>query len=142
MTNFKRQAGFSLAEMLVATAIGAFGLAGVGALIGYGIQLQGNARASTLGVNMAVAELERLRMLPVASAERADGGSLTANAANHFAIRGQTTIRWTVADGPGCGPVTWAGPTSPVQCAKTVAVAAFPLSPLAGSTTVRGMLWR
>lgn len=142
MPSFTRQDGFSLAEMLVATAIGAFGLAGVGALIGYGIQLQGNARASTLGVNLAVAEIERLRALPTAAPERANGGSLTANAANHFAIRGQTTLRWVIADGPACGPSVTGGPAAPVTCSKAVTVSAFPPTALAARTTVRGLLWR
>lgn len=142
MRTSNRQAGFSLAEMLVATAIGAFGLAAVAALIGHGIQLQANARSSTVAVNLAVAEIERLRMLPVAALERSDGGNLTANVLNHFAVRGTTTIRWVIADGPGCGPVTWAGPTAPVQCAKTVTVTALPNTALAARATIRGQLWR
>lgn len=142
MRTSNRQDGFSLAEMLVATAIGAFGLAGVAALIGHGIQLQANARSSTVAVNLAVAEIERLRMLPVAAAERSDGGSLTANVADHFAVRGTTTIRWVVADGPACGPVGWAGPTNPVQCAKTVTVTALPNTVLAARATIQGQLWR
>lgn len=137
----RTQSGFGLAEMLIATAIGAFGLAAVAALIGYGAQLQGNARASALGVNLAVAELERLRALPRASAERADGGSLTADVANHFAVRGQTTVRWVIANGPACGPAAWS-PTSPVECAKTITIVAVPAAALAGRTTVAGMLWR
>lgn len=141
MRTSNRQAGFSLAEMLVATAIGAFGLAGVAALIGHGIQLQANARSSTVAVNLAVAEIERIRMLPVTSLERSDGGSLTANVANHFAVRGTTTIRWVIADGPACGPVTWV-PGSPVQCAKTVTVTALPNTALAARATIQGQLWR
>lgn len=138
----RTQSGFGLAEMLIATAIGAFGLAAVAALIGYGVQLQGNARASTLGVNLAVAELERLRALPRTSPERADGGSLTADVANHFALRGRTNVRWVIANGPGCGPAAWAGPAAPVECAKTITVVAAPLDVLAAPTTVTGMLWR
>lgn len=135
------QSGFSLAEMLIATAIGAFGLAGAAAMIGHGIQLQTNARASSLGMNLAVAELERLRALPRAAPERADGGSLTANVANHFVIRGQTTVRWVIANGPACGPAAWS-PTAPIECSKNVTVVALPQSGLAGRTTVSGLLWR
>lgn len=138
----RTQSGFGLAEMLIATAIGAFGLAAVAGLIGYGVQLQGNARAGTLGVNLAVAELERLRALPRASAERADGGSLTANVANHFAVRGRTTVRWVIADGPACGPAAWAGPTAPVECAKAITIVALPFDARAPGTTIAGMLWR
>jgi len=134
--------GFSLAEMLVSTAIAAFGLAGVAAMVGHGVQLQGGARTGTLSANLAVAELERLRALPTASAERTNGGSLTANAANHFAIRGTTAVRWVIADGPACGPVGWGGAVPIVECARTVTVSAIPNNPLAGSTTVTGMLWR
>jgi prepilin-type N-terminal cleavage/methylation domain-containing protein len=139
-SSLRAQAGFSLAEMLVATAIAAFGLAGIAALIGTGVQLQGNARASTIGVNLAVAEFERLRALPITSAERAVGGSLTANAASHFAIRGTTTVRWTVANGPACGQPAWA-PTV-VSCAREVTVVAIPQSPLAAPSRVTGALWR
>ncbi len=142
MSIFNRQAGFSLAEMLIATAIAAFGLAGAAAMIGHGVRLQGNARASTLAVNLAVAELERLRTLPVTAAERALGGSLTANTAGHFAVRGQTTVRWVIADGPACGPIPWAGPVAPVECTKTVTVSAFPPNVMAARATIAGQLWR
>jgi prepilin-type N-terminal cleavage/methylation domain-containing protein len=139
MRTSNRQAGFSLAEMLVATAIGAFGLAGVAALIGHGIQLQANARSSTLGVNLAVAELEVLRTLPPTAPQRADGGSLTANVANHFAVRGTTTLRWVIADGPACGPPVMGGP---VACAKSITVRALPNTALAAATTVQSLVWR
>ncbi|HUF24321.1 MAG TPA: prepilin-type N-terminal cleavage/methylation domain-containing protein [Vicinamibacterales bacterium] len=139
MRTSNRQAGFSLTEMLVATAIGAFGLVAVAALIGHGIQLQANARSSSLGVNLAVAEFERLRTLPPAAPERADGGSLTANTASHFVIRGQTTVRWVVADGPACGPPVVGGP---VACAKSITVRAIPRSTLAAASTVQGLVWR
>lgn len=138
----REQSGFSLAEMLVATAIAAFGLAGVAALIGTGVQLQGNARASTIGVNLAVAELERLRTLPLTSVELTVGGSLTANTANHFAIRSQTTVRWQIANGPACGVPTWGGPGAAAECGRAITVVAIPANLLAGPTTVAGMLWR
>lgn len=138
----KSQSGFSLAETLVATAIAAFGLSGVAAMIGLGVQLQSNARSSTLGVNLAVAELERLRALPRTSPERADGGSVTANLTAHFAVRGQTTVRWVVATGPACGPAAWAGPAAPTECAKTITVVAQPQNALAAPTRIAGMLWR
>lgn len=143
-------AGFSLAEMLVSTAIAAFGLAGIAALIGTGVQLQTNARAGTISVNLAVAELERLRALPLTSAERALGGSLTADVANHFIVRqsgqgagdAQMRLRWVVADGPACGNVTWAGPTSPLECSKAVTVVAIPQNVMARTVRVTGILWR
>lgn len=138
----KQESGFSLAEMLVATGIAAFGLAAIAALIGFGIQLQANARSATLGVNLAVAELERLRSLPMASLERANGGSLTANAANHFAVRGATTLRWVIADGPSCGVPGYLVPTAPPECTKNITVIAMPNTRLAARTTINGMLWR
>lgn len=141
-TRSRADAGFSLAETLVATAIAAFGLAGVAALIGTGVQLQSNARSNTTSINLAVAELERLRALPAASAERAVGGSLTANAASHFVVRGTTTIRWVISNGPACGPSIWSGANPPVECAKNITVLAIPLNGLAAQTTVTGMLWR
>ena len=138
----RSQAGFSLAEMLVATAIAAFGLAGVAALIGAGVQLQGNARASTIGVNLAVAELERLRALPLTSAELAVGGSLTANTTSHFSINGQTTIRWQIANGPACGVPGFSGPGAAADCAREITVVAIPENALAAPARVSGMLWR
>ena len=134
--------GFSLAEMLVSTAIAAFGLAGVAAMIGHGVQLQGSARNGTLSANLAISELERLRALPSTSVERTNGGSLTANTANHFAVRGTTTLRWVIANGPACGPAVWAGPVAPIEGARNVTIVAVPNNPLAGSTTLSGMLWR
>lgn len=137
----RSQSGFSLAEMLVATAIAAFGLAGIAALIGLGVQLQGNARAATIGVNLAVAELERLRALPHTAAERAIGGSLTANTANHFAIRGTTTLRWVIANGPACGVPSWAAPAA-ADCTREISVIAIPENVLAAPSRVSGMVWR
>jgi Tfp pilus assembly protein PilV len=131
--------GFSLAETLVAAAIAAFGLAGIAALIGTGVQLQSNARESTIGVNLAVAELERIRALPMTSLERAVGGSLTANQANHFAVRGTTTVRWVITNGPACGTPAW---STVADCALEVTVTAIPQNVLAAPSRVAGMMWR
>jgi hypothetical protein len=72
-----------------------------------------------------VAQVEQIRMLPVTAPERAAGGSLVANVANHFALVAGATVRWTVANGPACGPVTWSGPPPvPIDCTKLVVVSA------------------
>ena len=135
----RSQSGFSLAEMLVATAIAAVGLAGIAALIGTGVRLQGHARESTIGVNLAVAELERIRALPLTSIERTVGGSLTADQANHFALRGTTTVRWVIANGPGCGTPAWA---TAADCPREITVIAIPQNVLAAPSRVAGMVWR
>jgi len=118
-------AGFSLVEALVATAVTAFGVLAVAVLFLYGMRLQANARDATTLTSLAVAQVERIRMLPVTAPERAAGGSLAANVADHFAMIGSATVRWTVADGPACGPITWSGPPPvPIDCTKLVVVTA------------------
>jgi prepilin-type N-terminal cleavage/methylation domain-containing protein len=136
------EAGFTLVESLIAMVITAVGVMAIATTFLYGIQLQAGARNGTRRVNLAVSELERLRMLPVAHADRANGGSLTANVANHFAVRGGTTVRWVVADGPACGPSIWAGPTLPVECTKTVTVIALGADGTAITGSIDGQLWR
>ena len=136
------EAGFGLVEALVSTLITMVGVLAVVSLFLSGIRLQTSARDGAQCVNLATAELERLRMLPVGSPERADGGSLTADVAGHFAVRGNTTVRWVIRDGPACGPSQWAGPTFPVECTKDVSVAAMPRNQFAAAARLDGRLWR
>jgi len=135
-------AGFSLIESVVSIAIVASGVLGVATLFVAGTSLQVNARDGTTALNLVVAEVERLRMLPPTTTERANGGSLTANTANHFVVRGTTTLRWTIADGPACGPVTWAGPTNPVECTKIVTMVGVAQNNRAMTPRVVTQLWR
>jgi Tfp pilus assembly protein PilV len=116
----RNDAGFSLIESVISVAVVASGVLGVATLFIMGTGLQLNARDNTTAINLAVAETERLRMLPRTAAERTDGGSLTTNVANHFAVRGTTTLRWTIADGPACGIITWAGAGGVVECTKVM----------------------
>ena len=135
-------AGFSLIESVVSVAVVASGVLGVAMLFVMGTGLQVNARDNTTAINLAVAELERLRMLPPTAAERANGGSLTANTAGHFAVRGTTTLRWTVANGPACGVAVWAGPGSIVECTKIVTVVGISQNGRAMTPQVVTQLWR
>jgi Tfp pilus assembly protein PilV len=138
----RNDAGFSLIESVISVAVVASGVLGVATLFIMGTGLQLNARDSTVAINLVVAEVERLRMLPPANIERANGGNLTANAANHFAVRGTTTLRWTVADGPACGPVQWAGPTAPVECTKVVTIVGIGQNNRAMTPRIVTQLWR
>jgi hypothetical protein len=115
-------AGFSLVESVMSLAVIVTGTLGVATLFVVGTGLSLNARDATTATHLAVAEVERLRMLPLASPERTNGGSLTANTANHFAIRGNTTLRWVIANGPACGPAVWAGAAGTVECTRVVTV--------------------
>jgi prepilin-type N-terminal cleavage/methylation domain-containing protein len=138
----RTDAGFTLVETLIAMVITAVGVLGVATLFVVGTKGQVTARDSSRAVLLATAELERIRMLPVSAPERANGGSLTTDVAAHFAVRGQTTVRWTVADGPACGPVTWAGPGGPVECTKDIAVVAVPTNNQARTIRIDARLWR
>jgi len=136
------EAGFTLVEALISTVITMVGVLAIATVFIYGIRLQSGASDGSRAMNLAVAELERLRMLPVSAAERADGGSLTANQADHFVIRNNITVRWTVADGRACGPSLWAGPTLPVECTKDVSIVALAPNTFAVQASIDGQLWR
>jgi prepilin-type N-terminal cleavage/methylation domain-containing protein len=136
------EAGFSLVESLVSVAIVASGVLGVATLFVAGTSLQVNARDGTTALHLVVAEVERLRMMPPAQIERANGGSLTTNVANHFAVRGTTTLRWTVADGPTCGPNQWLGAAAPVECTKIITVVGIGRNNRAMTPRIVTQLWR
>jgi prepilin-type N-terminal cleavage/methylation domain-containing protein len=138
----ENDAGFSLIESLVSLAVIATGMLGVATLFVVGTGLQISARDSTTTTQLAVAEVERIRMLPTTAPERANGGSLTANVANHFVVRGTTTLRWVIANGPACGPVVWAGPVAPVECTRVITVVGIPRNRRSMSPQVVTQLWR
>ena len=134
--------GFSLVESLVSLAVVASGVLGVAALFVAGTGLQVNARDGTTAIHLAVAETERIRMMPPSAAQRANGGSLTANVADHFVVRGTTTLRWTVADGPACGPVQWGGAAAPVECTKVLTIIGISTNNRAMTPRMVTQLWR
>lgn len=135
--------GFTLVEALVSTAIIAVAVLGLASLLAAGADMQSNSRDSAIATNLANAQLERLRMTHRLAPERQNGGSLTANTAPYFVIRGQTTIRWTIADGPVCGVPTWTGASGGTECAKLVTILAFTTNePRASQARIQGMIWR
>jgi Tfp pilus assembly protein PilV len=95
----RRQAGFGLVELLIATLVSVTCMVGVALMILYGTRLAAAAGNATLATGVARAELERLRVLPREAAEREVGGQLGSNQPAHFAHRGRFTCRWQVADG-------------------------------------------
>jgi hypothetical protein len=134
--------GFSLTEALVSTLIATGGLLATVVLFASGARLQLNATNSSTGVAQAVGAVERLRALPVNAPERANGGSLDANVPTYFTPVDRATIRWTIADGPACGAVSWAGITPVVECAKHLTVVAVPANPQAVTVRLEALLWR
>ncbi len=138
----RNDAGFSLIESVISVAVVASGVLGVATLFIMGTGLQLTARDNTSAINLAVAETERLRMLPRSAAERADGGSLTTNTANHFAVRGTTTLRWTIADGPACGVIAWAGAGGVVECTKVLTIVGVSPNNRAMTPQIVTQVWR
>jgi Tfp pilus assembly protein PilV len=93
-------AGFSTTEALISAAITAVGTLGVAGLFIMGTRMQSIARYGSGATGLATERLERLRMLPATALERQNGGNLTADVANHFAIQDTYRVRWVIADGP------------------------------------------
>jgi prepilin-type N-terminal cleavage/methylation domain-containing protein len=113
-----QEGGFSLVELLVATVIVVVCSLGVALMILYGTRLGASAREVTLSSSLVKARLEQLRVLPRAAPQRQNGGSLSADVADHFARQGRFGERWTVANGPAgtqliTVAVTAGGPGSP-----------------------------
>jgi prepilin-type N-terminal cleavage/methylation domain-containing protein len=81
--NNSPEKGFSLIECLVAMVITTIGLLAVAGLIGVGIRLQTESRDATAATAFARAKIEQLENFAPTAAERAAGGSITANVANY-----------------------------------------------------------
>lgn len=138
----ERDAGFTLIESVMSLAIIATGTLGVATLMVLGTTMQLSARQNTQAMQMAVAELERIRQLPTAALERTNGGSLTANVANHFVVRNDVTVRWRIANGPACGPAVWAGAAGTVECTRVITVVGIPRVAIAGAPQITAQTWR
>jgi len=96
----RRDAGFSLVEVLVAMVVTVVCLLGVALLILYGTRLGSASRQAAVATALARAEIERLRVMPRSEPERQTGGSLSRDVAGHFRREGRLTSRWVVAAGP------------------------------------------
>ena len=109
--------GFTLVEVLVAMVIFVFGMVAIATLMIEGIRLQSFSQNSTIGSALVKTRIERLQLLQDSDPQRAVGGSLTADLADHFELPPGSAfvVRWTVAAGP-------AG-------TQDVTVAALPLDP-------------
>jgi hypothetical protein len=138
------ESGFGLVEALIATMMTAVGVLSVAVLFMVGARMQLNAKDGSTAVGLATWELERIRLLLPADAERADGGSLTADVANHFIVRGRTTLRWRIENiDDMCAPI--GGVETPgvaFECAKRIVVVAVSPNDKAVSPEVSSILFR
>jgi|SRR5688572_4334893 hypothetical protein len=142
MRNFKSESGFGIAEAAVATLITMLGVLSVAALFIVGTRMQSAATNGSAAVGLATAELERIRMLAPSALERQIGGLLTDDAPDHFAKRGQTTVRWKIDPKPGlCAPIGGV-PGATSECARDIAVVAISPNGHAIQAQLTGILWR
>ena len=142
MRNLKNESGFGVAEAAVATLITMTGVLSVAALFMVGSRMQSVATNSSGAVGLAAAELERIRMLAPSAAERANGGELTSDVANHFATRGRTTVRWQITSKATlCAPIGGV-PGATLECARDIVVVAIPPDQHAIRARLAGILWR
>ena len=81
--NKSTERGFSLIECLIAMVITTIGLLAVAGLMAVGIRLQTESRDATAANALAKAKLEQLENYAPTAAQRAAGGSITANVANY-----------------------------------------------------------
>lgn len=142
MRNFTSESGFGLVEALTATLITMTGVLSVAGLFMIGARMQSAATNSSSAVGLAAAEFERIRTLATSAPERANGGDLTSNVANHFAIRGRTTLRWTIAPkNTLCAPIGGV-PGAALECASDIVVVAISPNGHAIRAQLTGILWR
>jgi hypothetical protein len=140
--NFKSESGFGIAEAVVATLITMTGVLSVAALFMIGARMTSSATNSSSAVDLATAELERIRMLAPSAAERQNGGELTENTQNHWATRGQTTVRWKITQkNTLCAPIGGV-PGAALECARDIVVVAVSPDGHAIRAQLTGILWR
>jgi prepilin-type N-terminal cleavage/methylation domain-containing protein len=97
----RRDDGFTLIEMLIATAITAVAIVGVAALVSYGVKLQSQSREGRIATALARTQLEQLQLLPRDARQRLLGGSLEADQPDHFDHPQDGFVcRWEIAPGP------------------------------------------
>ena len=97
--------GFTLIELLISTVVAVTGLVAIALLIGYGTQMQVSSRDTNMASALAREKMEQLRIVDPSDPQRALGGDLSSNVANHFDTVSSTsgttfTRRWTVALDP------------------------------------------
>jgi len=142
MRNFNSESGFGLVEASVATLLTMVGVLSVATLFMVGSRMQAAATNSSSSVSLAAAELERIRMLAPSAAERANGGDLTSNTANHFRMRGAVTVRWQItAKNTLCAPIGGV-PGAALECARDIVVVAISPNGHAIRARLAGVLWR
>lgn len=120
--------GLGLIEVLVAMGIFVVAIVGASTMIVYAMRLQGQSTNLTNTRAVATRQIEELRVLHITNPQRAVGGSLTANVADHFTTAtAGFVIRWQIVVGP-------AG-------TKDITVRVIPTNPRFRPIDVTGMLW-
>lgn len=142
MRNLKSESGFGIAEAAVATLITMTGVLSVAALFMIGARMTSSATNSSSAIGLATAEFERIRMLAPSAPERQNGGDVTQNLANHWAQRGETTIRWRITQKDTlCAPIGGV-PGAALECARDIVVVAITPDGHAIRAQLAGILWR
>jgi Tfp pilus assembly protein PilV len=142
MRDFRNERGFGLVEATVATLITMVGVLAVAVLFLVGTRMQSNATNSSSTISLATAEIERIRTLRPSAAERADGGSLTADQPDHFAMRGPIDVRWRITTRPTLCAPTGGVPGAALECARDITVVAISPNGQAIRAQLTSILWR
>jgi prepilin-type N-terminal cleavage/methylation domain-containing protein len=99
--SMRREDGFTLVEMLIATVVIAVGIVGVAALISYAVRLQSHSREGRIATALARSQVEQLRLLQRDAPQRLLGGSLDSDEPDHFDDTHDGFIcRWEIVAGP------------------------------------------
>lgn len=116
--------GFTLIEVLIAMIVLTVALVSLAELMAITLRMQMLGRNQTAAVRVAQDKIDELMPLNFTNAQLAIGGSLTADAANHFDNTvPQYKVRWTVAAGPADPPV-------PANSVRILTVRVIPLTSL------------
>ena len=117
--------GFTLIEVLIAMIVLTVALVSLAELMAIALRMQMLGRNQTAAIRLAQDKIDELHFLNFTNAQLAIGGSLTADAANHFdASDPLYRVRWTV------GTVPVADPQVAADAVRILTVRVIPLTSL------------
>lgn len=121
--------GFTLVEVLIAMIVLTVALVSLAQLMAITLRMQMLGRNQTAAIRVAQDKIDELMPLNFTNAQLSIGGSLTADAANHFDSTDPLyRVRWTVA----------AGPADPGVAANSVRILTVRVIPLTSLTVAQG----